>query len=123
MRAERVSTLRMEDDLDRQIDETLGRGKRYTLLLLWKGPNWTADGDPDGVLQHGHLRHLFSLRNNGSLLLNGPIVDGGDLIGLGIFDDPDLAAVKALAEDDPSVQAGRLRADVRPWFGIAGDTI
>jgi uncharacterized protein YciI len=74
-------------------------------------------------LQQEHLRHLFMLRNEGKLLLNGPVLDDGDLIGIAIYAGQDHDAVRALAEADPSVKAGRLRVDVRPLFGIPGDAI
>ena len=63
------------------------------------------------------------LRNEGKLLLNGPVLDDGDLIGIAIYAGQDHDAVRALAEADPSVKAGRLRVDVRPLFGIPGDAI
>jgi uncharacterized protein YciI len=113
----------MADALDDQIAQTVARGASYVLLLLWAGPNREQDETEQERLQHGHLRHLFGLRNAGQLLLNGPVVDGGDLVGIGIFRGTDLEAVRSLAEADPSVQAGRLRVDVRPWFGIPGDSI
>jgi uncharacterized protein YciI len=66
---------------------------------------------------------MFTLRNEGKLLLNGPVLDDGDLLGIAIYAGQDHDAVRALAEADPSVKAGRLRVDVRPWFGITGDAI
>ena len=48
---------------------------------------------------------VFTLRNEGSLLLNGPVLDDGDLAGIGIFAGQDRDAVRALAEADPSVEA------------------
>jgi uncharacterized protein len=113
----------MSDALDQQIQETVARGSSYTLVLLWAGPDRDHDEAEADRLQREHLRHLFTLRNEGKLLLNGPVVDDSDLIGIGIFAGHDLEAVRTLAEADPSVQAGRMRVDVRPWFGIPGDSI
>jgi uncharacterized protein YciI len=113
----------MPDALDQQIQETVANGQAYTLVLLWAGPIRDQDETEEDRLQHEHLRHLFALRNEGKLLLNGPVLDDSDLTGIGIFVGDDLDAVRALAEADPSVQAGRLRVDVRPWFGIPGDAI
>lgn len=113
----------MPDALDQQIQETVANGQAYTLVLLWAGPRRDQDEAEEDRLQREHLRHLFTLRNDGKLLLNGPVLDGSDLTGIGIFAGNDVEAVRALAEADPSVQAGRLRVDVRPWFGIPGDTI
>jgi uncharacterized protein len=113
----------MPDALDDQIEATVAKGQEYVLLLLWAGPDRDQPEEELDRLQHGHLRHLFGLRNQGRLLLNGPVIDDGDLVGIGIFAGTDLDEVRAQAEADPSVQAGRLRVDVRPWFGIPGDAI
>ena len=113
----------MPDALDQQIQETVANGKGYTLVLLWAGTVRDQDEAEEDRLQHEHLRHLFTMRNDGMLLLNGPVLDDSDLAGIGIYAGEDHDVVRALAEDDPSVKAGRLRVDVRPWFGIPGDTI
>lgn len=113
----------MPDALDQQIRETVARGRAFTLVLLWAGPHRDQDEAEVERLQEAHLRHLFTLRNEGKLLLNGPVLDDGDLIGIAVYAGEDHDAVRALAEADPSVQAGRLRVDVRPWFGIPGNTI
>jgi len=113
----------MPDELDGLIQETVATGKGYTLVLLWKGPLRDQSEAEADRLQQQHLRHLFTLRHQGSLLLNGPVLDDSDLVGIGIFAGQDRDAVRALAEADPSVEAGRLRIDVRPLFGIPGDTI
>jgi uncharacterized protein YciI len=111
------------DPLDRQIRETVAGGTAYTLVLLWAGPRRDQPEAEVERLQQEHLRHLFTLRNEGRLLLNGPVPDGGDLVGIAIYAGEDREAVRAVAEADPSVRAGRMRVDVRPWFGIPGDTI
>ncbi len=113
----------MPDALDRQIREAVASGRAYTLVLLWAGP--VRDHGPAEAerLQQEHLRHLFTLRNEGKLLLNGPVTDGGELVGIAIYAGQDHDAVRALAEADPAVMAGRLRAEVRPLFGIPGDAI
>ncbi len=113
----------MPDALDQQIQETVASGGRYTLVLLWKGPIRDHDEAEADRLQRAHLRHLFPLRNEGKLLLNGPVLDDGELVGIAIYAGQDRDAVRALAEADPSVEAGRLRVDVRPLFGIPGDAI
>ena len=71
-------------------------------------------------LQQEHLRHLFTLRNEGKLLMNGPVLDDSDLVGIAIYAGQDQTRSARLAEADPSVKAGRLRVDVRPLFGIPG---
>ena len=114
----------MPDALDQQIREAVASGKAYTLVLLWAGPiRDQGDAAEADRLQQAHLRHLFALRNEGKLLMNGPVLDDSDLVGIAIYAGQDQDAVRALAEADPSVKAGRLRVDVRPLFGIPGDAI
>jgi uncharacterized protein YciI len=114
----------MPDALDQQIREAVASGKAYTLVLLWAGPiRDQGDAAEADRLQQAHLRHLFALRNEGKLLLNGPVLDDSDLVGIAIYAGQDQDVVRALAEADPSVKAGRLRVDVRPLFGIPGDAI
>ena len=113
----------MSDELDVTIREAVAGGRAYSLLLLWAGTHRDQDAAAAEALQWAHLRHLFTLRAEHGLLLNGPVVDGGELVGIGIFDDTDIEAVRALAEADPGVRAGRMRVDVRPFFGLPGDAI
>jgi uncharacterized protein YciI len=113
----------MPDTLDRQIQETVALGRGYTLVLLWEGPIRDQGKAEADRLQQEHLRHLFTLRNEGKLLLNGPVLDDSELVGIAIYGGQDHDAVRALAEADPSVKAGRVRVDVRPLFGIPGDAI
>jgi hypothetical protein len=55
----------MPDELDRQIQETVATGKGYTLVLLWRGPLRDQSEAEADRLQREHLRHLFTLRNQG----------------------------------------------------------
>ena len=55
----------MTEELDRQIQEAVANGKGYTLVLLWKGPVRDQSEAEADRLQQEHLRHLFTLRNQG----------------------------------------------------------
>jgi len=70
-----------------------------------------------------YLRHLFSLRAEGKLLVNGPVMDDSDLRGIGIFNITDKEEVKKLLDADPAVKACRLRYEIHPWFRIPGDAL
>jgi uncharacterized protein YciI len=83
-----------------RIQETVANGRGYTLVLLSRGPVRDQSEAEADRLQQEHLRHLFTLRNEGSLLLNGPVLDDGDLAGIGNFAGQDRDAVRALAEAD-----------------------
>ena len=83
----------MSDALDRQIQETVAYGRGYTLVLLWEGPKRDQAGAEADRLQQEHLRHLFTLRNEGKLLLNGPVLDESELVGIAIYAGQDSDAV------------------------------
>ena len=89
----------------------------YYLRLLKRGPLWTPEETPEVErLQAAHLAHGRKLREAGKLILNGPLLDNGDLRGVGIFRVGSLAEAQALSDADPAVQAGRLVSELHPWM-------
>jgi uncharacterized protein YciI len=91
--------------------------KIYYLRLLKRGPLWTPEETPEVErLQAAHLAHGQKLREAGQLILNGPLLDNGDLRGVGIFRVDSLEEAQALSDADPSVQAGRLVSELHPWL-------
>lgn len=93
----------------------------YYLRLLKKGPLWTADETPDVErLQAEHLAYGQRLRDMGALILNGPLLDGGDLRGVGVFRVGSLAEAQTLSDADPAVVAGRLASEIHPWMVFKG---
>ena len=103
--------------------QTVTKGKQYSAYFYKAGPNsHQIPAEPD-ELQMAHLRHLFTLRAQGKLVINGPVVDGGPLLGIGIFDTTDVEEVKRYLDGDPAVQAGRLVYEIHPWFSIPGDSL
>jgi uncharacterized protein len=89
--------------------------------LLKRGPIWTADKTPEVErLQAEHVAYGRQLIAAGKLILNGPILDGGDLRGIGVFRVGSLEEARALSAADPAVQAGRLISEVHPWMIFKG---
>jgi uncharacterized protein len=96
----------------------------YSFVLLRSGPRSTAYDDDDAEadrLQGAHLAHLDEMRRAGKLLLAGPFSDRTDetLRGLCVY-GCGLDEARALAESDPSVQAGRLAVELMTWWTLAG---
>jgi uncharacterized protein len=91
----------------------------YVMAMLKLGPNRDHDADTAAALQRAHMAHIEKLANDGVLLLAGPFMDGGELRGVFVFDVVDIDAARALTEQDPAVQAGRLTFDLHPWYGSA----
>lgn len=68
---------------------------------------------PDGAVRRQanrarHVAHLEALDRAGRLVYGGPIRDAADrsIGAVLVFDTPDLAAARALVEQDPYVAAG-----------------
>ena len=89
----------------------------YYLIMLVKGPKWTPETSPAlEQLQKDHLAHLRKMALAGKLVLAGPLTDGGDIRGLGVFKVGSMEEARALEADDPAVKAGRLAIEVHPWM-------
>jgi uncharacterized protein len=90
----------------------------YQLVLLrWpEGRRSVSDEEADR-LQSLHLGHLEAMREQGFLLVAGPLSDQGDerLRGIGIYRVESLDRARELAESDPAVVAGRLEIDAMTW--------
>jgi uncharacterized protein YciI len=94
----------------------------YTLVLLRRPID--APELPEAeldALQSRHLAYRAKLRDDGVLIVNGPLGEQSDpsLRGLSIM-SCDLEEARRLNDLDPSVQAGRLGYDVFEWWVAAG---
>jgi uncharacterized protein YciI len=94
----------------------------YTFVLLRRGPRAGEYDDAELTrLQAAHLAFLDDMRRRGHLLVAGPFDDQEDetLRGFGLF-RTGLEETRALVGEDPSVQAGRMAADVMTWLTHRG---
>ena len=94
----------------------------YTLVILRRPPTAPdMTSDELAALQEQHLDHLSKMRDEGHLLIFGPVADQPDesLRGLCVY-GVGLDEARLLAEQDPSVQAGRLTVDVMTWWMATG---
>jgi uncharacterized protein len=93
----------------------------YYVYLLKKGSAWSAASTPelDG-LQAAHLRNLARLREEGKLVLNGPLLDSfqlsGELRGIGVLKARSLAEAQEWISTDPMVKVGHLVFEVHAWM-------
>lgn len=95
----------------------------YTLVLLRRGPRSLEFSEAElERLQAQHLGHLDAMRERGVLLVAGPFRDQPDetFRGLCLY-RTDLDETRRLAEEDPSVQAGRMAVDVMAWLTKKGE--
>lgn len=89
------------------------------LILLRKGPAWTAEESPElERLQEAHLAHLAALRYSGDFLVVGPTLEGeaAGLRGIIVARAGSGEEARQLEAGDPAVQAGRFVLEVHPWM-------
>ena len=93
---------------------------QYVVALLYRGPNATSEVTPEVMeLQAAHLANISRLAESGDMALAGPFGHDGDLRGLFFFNVATVEEAEALVNTDPAIQAGRLRAELYPWWGPA----
>ncbi len=94
----------------------------YTVVFLRRPPDAPelSDEELDG-LQQGHLAFLARMRQEGHALITGPLSGQPDasLRGIAIY-RTSVEEARRLAEQDPSVKAGRLVLEVFTWLMPAG---
>jgi uncharacterized protein YciI len=61
-----------------------------------------------------HFARLQRLHADGSLILAGPTL-GSVNTGIAVFEAPDERAARRIMEEDPCVQGGYARGEVRPF--------
>ena len=92
----------------------------YQVAFLKRGPNFTPQSTPETKkLQEAHMAHIGAMAKTGKLILAGPFSDGGELRGMFVF-KATAEEAKQLAEQDPTVKAGRLVLEWHPWFSAEG---
>lgn len=89
---------------------------QYFVALLYSGPSRDADDAEVQQIQAAHRSRIRELIASGEMVVAGPF-DGGELRGMFIYDVASMEQAEALAESDPAIQAGRLRAEIHAWWG------
>jgi uncharacterized protein YciI len=98
----------------------------YTVVFLRRPPDAPVMSDEDlDALQQKHLAFNAGLRKSGQIVTNGPLIGQRDsaLRGISIY-RTSVEETRRLAQEDPSVRAGRLVIEVCTWLmpvGILGD--
>jgi len=93
----------------------------YYVYLLKKGPTWSPDSTPEiTALQEAHLANMSRLREEGKLVLNGPLLDSfqlsGEIRGIGVLKAASMAQAKEWVGTDPMVKVGRLVFELHAWM-------
>jgi uncharacterized protein YciI len=94
--------------------------QQYFIAFLKRGEIRSQDSLESAQLQRDHLKHLSQMYKKGYADISGPFGDDGDIRGITIYNVPTLEMADSLANMDPSVRAGRLKIEVRPWWAAKG---
>jgi uncharacterized protein len=97
--------------------------ERFELVMLRRP--WNASAYDEKTLdriQAEHLAFHAALRASGQVVTNGPLRGQPDqaLRGLTFYRVGSVEEARRIAEQDPSVRAGRLVVDVMEWLCPAG---
>lgn len=90
--------------------------KQFWFVLLKKGPVRNQDSLTAAKIQEGHLANITRLYEAGTLKVAGPFAEETLAQGLFIFDCPSKAELETLLHTDPAIKAGRLVAEIHPWY-------
>jgi uncharacterized protein YciI len=98
----------------------------YELVML-RRPADAAEYDEPTLdrIQAEHLAFHAALRAEGTVVTNGPLRGQSDdsLRGLAFYRVGSVHEARRIAEQDPSVKAGRLVVDVMQWICPSGTMI
>ena len=88
------------------------------LVLLKKGPAWTPEvTDATKALQQAHIANIVRLWTEHKMVVAGPTDDPTNTLrGIFVFEAASIDEAKALTASDPAIKAGRLVADIYPWW-------
>jgi uncharacterized protein YciI len=101
-------------------DVTPANLEPLVFAFLVRGANTSQDKPTADALQKGHLEYMDALHKQGTLVMAGPLVNGGARRGVVVYRVKDVAAAQALAAEDPAVKAGRLTLEAYPWTTFKG---
>lgn len=111
------------DITDAVMKAKLETARAYTTVLLKKGPAYQPPAtrspeDAQKVWEHG--RRNMQLQSDGKKALVGPVLGGGDLVGISVF-TVDADEARVLMDADGAVQAGIFVYELVTWLGFPGD--
>jgi uncharacterized protein len=106
--------------MDVTIADSTYHMKQYWFVMYSKGDGPALDSLAAVRMQEEHLAHQSAQTAKGLIVMAGPFGDSGDWRGVLLYDAETREEVVELLDQDPFVKAGRLKYDVRPWWGAVG---
>ena len=93
----------------------------YYVYLLKKGPQWSPDSTAEiDALQEAHLANMRRLRQEGRIVVSGPLLDAfqlsGDIRSIGVLRASTMEEAQSWIGTDPMVKVGRLVFELHAWM-------
>ena len=94
---------------------------KHTLVVVKKGPAFgglKGSASPDFIARL--LPSLAQLAEGDGVVISGPLVGAGELLGVALVSEEDGAKVEAALGKDPAVKEGRVKLELHPQLLAAG---
>jgi uncharacterized protein YciI len=90
--------------------------QKYYFIMLLKGTKLDQERAALVKMMEGHLEYMEKLTTDGKCLMDGTFMDGGTARGFMVVRATSIDEVKAVADGDPVVQAGRVVYEIHPYM-------
>ena len=110
----------MVEITDENMRQMMVLSRNYSVVILKAGPGRNAPGADKIVWEHA--RRNFSLRADGLLSIVCPVIDDGEIRGIGIF-NASIEETKKIMDEDPGIKAGVFVYEIHPCRGFPGDKL
>jgi uncharacterized protein len=89
----------------------------FHMALLKRGAQWTDEKttQKDTVMLQ-HVVYFKKLLDSGKAVIGGPLVNGGELIGLYVLRAKSADEAREWTEADPAVKEGYFSPEMHPWW-------
>ena len=111
-------TFRLRADGEKKYDM-----KTYYMVFLKTGPNRSQSEQEAQAIQAAHLKNITNLHEQGKLAMAGPFMDDGDIRGIFVLSVGSMEEARNACDTDPAIKAGRLIAEIHPWYAAKGSTL
>lgn len=118
-----AGTSQAQDEFELKDGDTTLTMKKYFVCFLKTGPERNQDSVTAARIQEEHLAYILWMRRSGFVSAAGPMEGSKDIRGIMIFNVKTKEEAEKLTSDDPAVKAGRLVAEIYPWWSAKGSVL
>jgi len=87
----------------------------YFVAIYVRGPKYTAAQSPEQTeLTRQHLKYIRKMIEEKKYVFAGPLLDGGDKLGIAVVAAATVEDAKRIAANDPAIAAGHMAPEIHP---------